>query len=44
MNRYFFKTKSDLLEEECIVYQEATDDSLFVPMFNDKVIAKIELK
>lgn len=40
--RYFFKTKSDLLDEECIVYQEATDDCSTVPMFNDKVIAKIE--
>lgn len=40
--RYFFKTKSDLLDEECVVYQEATDESSFVPMFNGKVIAKIE--
>jgi hypothetical protein len=40
--RYFFKTKTDLLDEECsIVYQEVTDDSINVPMFNDKVIAKI---
>lgn len=40
--KYFFKTKSDLLDEECVVYQEATDDSSSVPMFNNKVIAKIE--
>ena len=40
--RYFFKTKSDLLDEECIVYQEVTDESSIVPMFNNKVIAKIE--
>ena len=40
--RYFFKTKSDLLDEECVVYQEATDEDAFVPMFNNKVIAKIE--
>jgi hypothetical protein len=40
--RYFFKTKSDLLDEECVVYQEVTDDSAYVPMFNGKVIAKIE--
>ncbi|CAF0743708.1 unnamed protein product [Brachionus calyciflorus] len=40
--RYFFKTKSDLLDEECVVYQEATDDMAYVPMFNNKVIAKIE--
>lgn len=40
--RYFFKTKSDLLDEECVVYQEATDESSNVPMFNNKVIAKIE--
>jgi len=40
--RYFFKTKSDLLDEECVVYQEATDESAVVPMFNNKVIAKIE--
>ena len=40
--RYFFKTKSDLLDEECVVFQEATDDAAFVPMFNNKVIAKIE--
>lgn len=41
--RFFFKTKSDLLDdEECIVFQEATDENAFVPMFNSKVIAKIE--
>lgn len=40
--RYFFKTKSDLLDEECVVYQEATDENSLVPMFNSKVIAKIE--
>jgi len=40
--RYFFKTKSDLLDEECVVYQEATDENSTVPMFNSKVIAKIE--
>ena len=40
--RYFFKTKSDLLDEECVVFQEATDDMAYVPMFNNKVIAKIE--
>lgn len=40
--RYFFKTKSDLLDEECVVFQEATDDMAYVPMFNSKVIAKIE--
>ena len=40
--RYFFKTKSDLLDEECVVFQEATDESACVPMFNNKVIAKIE--
>lgn len=40
--RYFFKTKSDLLDEECVVFQEATDDNSTVPTFNDKVIAKIQ--
>jgi hypothetical protein len=41
--RYFFKTKCNLLDdEECIVFQEATDDNAYVPMFNNKVIAKIE--
>lgn len=40
--RYFFKTKSDLLDEECVVYQEATDEMAHVPMYNNKVIAKIE--
>lgn len=40
--RYFFKTISDLLDEECIVYQEATDENSMVPMFKNKVIAKIE--
>lgn len=40
--RYFFKTKSDLLDEECVVFQEATDEGSYVPMFNNKVIAKIE--
>ena len=40
--RFFFKTKTDLLGEECVVFQEATDDHSHVPMFNDKVIAKIE--
>ena len=42
-SRYFFKTKSDLLDdEECVVFQEATDENAFVPMLNNKVIAKIE--
>ncbi len=41
--RYFFKTKCNLLDdEECIVFQEATDENAYVPMFNNKVIAKIE--
>ena len=41
--RYFFKTKCNLLDdEECVVFQEATDDNSYVPMFNNKVIAKIE--
>lgn len=40
--RYFFKTKSDLLDEECVVFQEATDEMAYVPMYNNKVIAKIE--
>lgn len=40
--KYFFKTKSDLLDEECVVYQEATDENSLVPMFNNKVIAKIQ--
>jgi hypothetical protein len=40
--RYFFKTTSDLLGDECVVYQEANDENSNVPMFNNKVIAKIE--
>lgn len=40
--RYFFKTKSDLLDEECVVFQEATDENSTVPTFNNKVIAKIQ--
>lgn len=40
--RYFFKTKSDLLGDECVVFQEANDDNSLVPMYNNKVIAKIE--
>lgn len=40
--RYFFKTKTDLLEDECVVFQEVTDDKALLPTFNDKVIAKIE--
>jgi hypothetical protein len=40
--RYFFKTKTDLLEEDCIVFQEVTDENSHVPMLNNKVIAKIE--
>lgn len=40
--RYFFKTKSDLLDEECVVFQEATDENSCVPTFNNKVIAKIQ--
>ena len=41
--RYFFKTKTDLLDEECIVFEEVTDDNQSVPMFNNKVIAKVEI-
>jgi hypothetical protein len=41
--RYFFKTKTDLLDGECsTVYQEINDDFLIVPLYNNKVIAKIE--
>jgi axin 1 len=40
--RYFFKTKSDLLDEECVVFEEVTDENDFVPKFNEKIIAKIE--
>ena len=41
--RYFFKTKTDLLGEECsTVYQEINDDFIIVPLYNNKVIAKIE--
>lgn len=42
--RYFFKTKTDLLGEDCVVFQEITDDKQLLPTFNDKVIAKIEFK
>lgn len=41
--RYFFKTKTDLLEEDCVVFQEITDDQQVLPKFNEKIIAKIEL-
>ena len=41
--RYFFKTKTDLLDEDCnIVYKEITDDFFLVPFYNNKIIAKIE--
>ncbi|CAF0704544.1 unnamed protein product [Brachionus calyciflorus] len=42
--RYFFKTKTDLLDDECVVFQEETNDEAFLPKFNDKIIAKIEFK
>jgi len=41
--RYFFKTKTDLLDEECVVFEEVTDENQPVPMFNNKVIAKVEI-
>ena len=42
--RYFFKTKTDLLGEDCVVFQEITDANQSLPKFNDKIIAKIEYK
>lgn len=42
--RFFFKTKSDLLDEECIAFHEVSDDSSLLPKFNGKVICKLEHK
>jgi hypothetical protein len=42
-SRYFFKTKTDEEERDCeVVYEEVRDDELELPLYEGKIVGKVE--